>query len=279
MSLQWDRKCRLTIQTDVGGAEALDLSKFRIIFNVGQPDVSKPKFAEIYIYNVSMATMNLLSGVDSQKLKTKVIFEVGYADGGLEKLFEGTVFQYRRGRDNPTDTWLCVLAQSSDEVINYQTVSESVPAGTSIDGAKKRLLEEYEKVGLQLGESPTLPDQQLIRGRVFFGSLHENMLQLCKENECVIAVADNEINMIPSDKYSIEPLQILTAKTGMIGMPQLTAEGLKVSCLLNPKMKFMARIQVDLTNMQTEAYDIEYGSQGVDQLNSYNLFSWCTLKY
>jgi hypothetical protein len=54
-------------------------------------------------------------------------------------------------------------------------------------------------------------------------------------------------------------------QTGVIGMPQLTSEGLNITCLLNPKLKWGGRVQVDMTNMQTESYDINYGGQMVDQ--------------
>lgn len=266
MSMQWDRKCKLTIQIDGSSNQALDLSDFKIVFNIGQASTEKPKFAEIYIYNLSLATMNLLAGVDDLNTDNQVILEVGYADSGLEILFKGNVFQYRRGRDNQVDTWLCVLAQSSDAVVKYQTISESIPSGTTIDSMKQRLMLGYEQAGLQLGESPELSSQQLIRGRVVFGSLHDKMLQFAKENECAISVADGGVVMTQNDRYTLETdVQVLTAKTGMVGMPQLTSEGLQVTCLLNPKMKFMSRVQVDMTNLQTEAYDIEYGQQGLDQ--------------
>ena len=267
MTIQWDRKCRLTIQIDGSGPEALDMSDFKIVFNVGQPDTSKPKFAEIYIYNVSLQTMNLLCGVDDSNIKNLVVLEVGYGSEELTTLFKGEVFQYRRGRDNQTDTWLCILAQSSSEIINYQTISQTVPAGTTVDDVKNKLMFTCEEAGLQVDETPQLSENKLIRGRVFFGSLHENTLQFAKENNCVISVADGGISMIEASKYSIEnEVQFITARTGMIGMPQLTSEGLKVNCLLNPKMKYKTRVKVDLSNLQTEAYDIEYGQQDKDQV-------------
>lgn len=267
MTLQWNRKCKLTIQINGSGPEALDLSDFKIVFNVGQPDVNTPKYAEIYIYNVSLETMNLLAGVDNLNTDNQVLLEVGYGDEALTTLFKGTVFQYRRGRDNPTDTWLCVLALSSDKTVNYQTISETIPAGSTINNMKDQLLAGYQQAGLQLGESPELSSQQLIRGRVVFGSLHENMLQFAKENECAISVADGGITMSLNDRYiTLHDVQVLSAETGMIGMPQLTSEGLKVNCLLNPKMVYAGRVQVDMTNLQTEAYDIQYGQQEVDQI-------------
>lgn len=265
MSEQWMRQCRLTVQVDGNQPQALDLSDFHIYFHISQPTTETPKAAEIYIYNLSKATMDKLCGENDQKVSSKVILEVGYESSGLEILFKGEVFQYRRGRDNQVDTWLCILAVSGKVVKTEKTVGISIPAGTSVDETKNILLKEYEKAGLQLGYTPELSDQKFIRGQVIFGSLDLNMQQFSKDNDLAYTLSDEEIHMRIVDKYTIEPLHILTAKTGVVGMPQLTTDGLKVTCLLNPKLKWGGRVQVDMTNMQTESYDIAYGQAGVDQ--------------
>ncbi|MEQ1191211.1 hypothetical protein ABLU13_19660, partial [Acinetobacter seifertii] len=64
MTMQWMRNCRLTIQVDKNAPEALDFSDFKITFVVSQGTTEQPKAAEIYIYNLSHQTMNLLAGVD-----------------------------------------------------------------------------------------------------------------------------------------------------------------------------------------------------------------------
>ena len=73
MSLQWGRLCRLTIQINKDAPEALDLSDFHIYFHISQPTTEAPKAAEIYIYNMSKETMDLLCGIDDQKIEGQVI--------------------------------------------------------------------------------------------------------------------------------------------------------------------------------------------------------------
>lgn len=264
MTLQWKRNCKLTIQIDANDPKALDLSQFKIVFTVGQATSEQPKAAEIYIYNLSASTMNLLAGVDSQKINTQVILECGYGSE-LSVVFKGRVFQYRRGRDNPTDTWLCVLAISGDAVQNDALVNQSIPAGTSKNEVSNILVSETNKYGLVTGEIASISEQQYPRGRVFFGSLHDSIQQFGKENNIDFDYSDDVISSINKLGFSVEPVQVLTPKTGMVGMPQLTSEGLTVKCLLNPKLKRKGRIQVDMSNLQTESYDIGYSSQQVDQ--------------
>lgn len=264
MTLQWKRNCKLTIQIDTNDPKALDLSQFKIVFTVGQATSEQPKAAEIYIYNLSASTMNLLVGVDSQKINTQVILECGYGSE-LSVVFKGRVFQYRRGRDNPTDTWLCVLAISGDAVQNDALVNQSIPAGTSKNEVSNILVSETNKYGLVTGEIASISEQQYPRGRVFFGSLHDSIQQFGGENNIDFDYSDDVISSINKLGFSVEPVQVLTPKTGMVGMPQLTSEGLIVKCLLNPKLKRKGRVQVDMSNLQTESYDIGYSSQQVDQ--------------
>ena len=265
MTLQWKRNCKLTIQLDQSEPKALDLSEFKITFQVSQPTTEQPKAAEIYIYNLSSETMNLLAGVDSQKINTQVILECGYGDE-LSVTFKGRVFQYRRGRENPTDTWLCVLAVSGDVVQNEALVNVCIPAGTSKTEVGNTLIEETNKYGLVTGEIAEISEQQYPRGRVIFGSLHDSLQSFGKENNVTFDYSDDVISSINTIGYSLEPVQILTPKTGMVGMPQLTSEGLIVKCLLNPKLKRKGRVQIDMGNLQTESYDISYASQMVDQV-------------
>lgn len=264
MSEQWLRKCKLTVQLQKGTPEALDFSEFRITFRVAQPTVDQPKYAEIYIYNLSENTINQLCEIDEGK-GSEVILEVGYGSNPLQMLFHGTVFQYRKGRDNPTDTWLCILAQVADGFKQNAVINQCVPAGTTVDDAGKVLVRESMQHGIREVRVEKLSDQKYPRGRVFFGSLNDHLRDLAHDNNMAYYVSDNTINMYPPNKYTPKEAIELSLSTGMIGMPMLTSEGLDVTCLLNPEIIKGVNLKVDLTNLQSDAYDINYTGQQVDQ--------------
>ncbi|MEQ1107227.1 baseplate hub protein [Acinetobacter seifertii] len=264
MTMQWMRNCRLTIQVDKNAPEALDFSDFKITFLVSQGTTEQPKAAEIYIYNLSHQTMNLLAGVDDSKKDTQVILACSYDTDEPEIIFKGSVFQFRRGRSSPVDTYLCVLALSGDQV-KSAVINQSVPAGTSIQGLSELIEEEVKKYGIDVGEIAALSEQKYPRGRVLFGSLHGYIEKIGKENNVTYDYSDGVLSSTELDKWTLQPMFVLTADTGMVGMPQLTSEGLVVKCLLNPKLKRKDRIQIDLTNLQSENFDISYGGQQVDQ--------------
>lgn len=265
MTTQWMRNCRLTIQVDENAPDALDFTDFKMTFVVSQPTTEQPKAAEIYIYNLSHETMNKLAGVDDDKKNTQVILACSYGDDEPEVIFKGRVFQYRRGRYSQVDTYLCILAIAGDQVRNDAIINQSVPAGTPIEGLNELIVEEAKKYGIDAGNLVQLSDQKYPRGRTLFGSFHGLIERVGRENNITYDYSEGVLNSTELDKFSIQPIFVLTAETGMIGMPQLTSEGLVVKCLLNPKLKRMDRIQIDLTNMQSENYNIAYSGQQVDQ--------------
>lgn len=265
MTMQWMRNFRLTIQVDQNTPDALDFSDFKITFSVSQPTTEQPKAAEIYIYNLSHETMNKLAGVDDDKKNTQIILACSYGDDEPEVIFKGRVFQFRRGRYSPVDTYLCVLAIAGDQIRNEAIINQSVPAGTPIFGLSELIVEEAKKFGVGAGDLVQLSDQKYPRGRTVFGSFHGFIERVGRENNVTYDYSEGVLNSTEVDKYSIQPMYELAADTGMIGMPQLTSEGLIVKCLLNPKLKRMDRIRIDLTNLQSENYDIAYSGQEVDQ--------------
>ena len=53
------------------------------------------------------------------------------------------------------------------------------------------------------------------------------------------------MTMIPLDGYLPTEAVVLNSSSGMIGFPEQTDQGIKVRCLLNPKLKIGTRAQID----------------------------------
>ncbi len=51
---------------------------------------------------------------------------------------------------------------------------------------------------------------------------------------------------------------VLNSRTGMIGMPIQTIDGIQVTCLLNPKIVPGSRIQIDQASVQQAKFDPSY---------------------
>lgn len=263
MSEYWKRYCKLTVQVKNGAVQALDLSDFRITFRVAQATVNSPKFAEIYIYNLSEEMMNLLAGKDNEQKGQTIILEAGY-QSFYDIVFKGSVFQFRRGRDNPTDKFLCIIAQSG-EAAKYAITNASVIAGINAMEERNIILKDLQEKGVDPRYLNDIDSKAYVRGRVLFGQSTELLNKLAANTGSVCRIEDDQITMIEENGKTNEQAIVLTPSTGLVGMPQLTLDGLRFTALLNPSIKFGSQIQIDMSLVQTQNFDIGYGQQGLDQ--------------
>ena len=113
---QFGRKCILVLYT---GAAGLDLSQFRIKFSVQAADIESPNNAWIRVYNLSSDTMHQVA---TQGEYTSVSLSAGYEEGNFGVIFQGTIKQYRIGKENTTDSYLDIFAADSDVEFNQTFV-------------------------------------------------------------------------------------------------------------------------------------------------------------
>lgn len=284
MSEQFGRVCRLTVLFSVeqqaaedainATAEnlnapptqtALDLSDMRIVFNINQASIDNPQFAEIYVYNLSKDTMSRIDNNGTSGNGQTIILEAGYGDNAAI-IFKGQAFQFRRGRESQTDTWFCILAQAANVALSTAVVNVTHPAGTTQKQIRDHMKEEFKKCGVDAGYMCNVSDDQgLPRSKSIMATLADYLKQFCNTNNTDAVIEDDTLKMIPRGGSNSEPAFVLSPKTGMVGMPQLTTDGLNVTCLLNPRLKWGGQIQVDPESIQTPLYDISYQNQYVDQ--------------
>lgn len=259
----WKRYCKLTIQKQSDNVEALDFSDFRIVFQVAQATVDAPKFAEIYIYNLSDETMNLLAGKDSENKGQIVILEAGY-QGMHDIVFKGRVFQFRKGRDNPTDKYLCIIAQSGESA-SFSITNASLAAGANAQEERDIILSDLGMYGVESRYLNGIDSQEYPRGRVLFGQSTQLLNFVADKTASDIRIEDEQVVMIDKAGKTDDVAVILSPATGLIGMPELTQEGLRFESLLNPNIKFGSQVQIDMSLIQTQNFNISWGQQGIDQ--------------
>ena len=158
MSRQFLRRASLVVSKDGNG---LDLSAMRIKFRVEQSDTTTPNNATIFVYNLSDETANA-----AQKEFDKITLKVGYGDDELATIFEGTIKQAWRGRDNPVDTWLAISAADGDIPYNHGVVNKTLKAGSS----KQDQIDAIAGgMGLPKGYVADVTAGATARGKVLYG--------------------------------------------------------------------------------------------------------------
>lgn len=256
MTINFDRACQLIVGIEKGVEDALDFSQFRIVFKVGQALVGQPAIAEILIYNVSAATMNKFIGVGQA-----FALYAGYKDN-MGLIFQGEVFQFRRGRESPTDTYLAILAQNANTAHNFAVVKGTLAKDDNTALARRAaIMDAMREHGAEAGIQTAVAEDAAIRGKTYFKQARDALDDEAKSTNQEWGYDGNQVVIIDRNRPADALAFILNTKTGLVGMPQLTAEGLRVSSLLNHRLKIGGQVQVNEASVQTQAFDASYQAQ------------------
>jgi hypothetical protein len=244
MTAQFIRKASLVIGA---GSKALDLSNMRFTFDVEAATIDNPtpKTAYVRVYNLSGATARTVTTEGTQ-----LILSAGYA-GSFNTIFSGQITQARIGRENGTDTYLDLTAADGDGIYNFGFVSMTVAAGTDVIG---RIGQIANAAGVKLGtiQAPT-GGAKLARGAVFFGLARDHLRDECSTIGADWAIENGQLDVIAEGGYKPGDIPVITAATGMIGVPEQTELGIAVRCLLNPNLQQNLRVKLDNASIQQYA--------------------------
>lgn len=213
-----------------GGGEGLDLSALHFTFSTVQQDLESPNNCSIRIFNLAPATVKKILGEYS-----RVTLQAGY-EGGEGVIFSGIVKQFRIGRESGTTTYLDILAADGDLAYNFAVVNKTLAAGSTPQQRLQVPLEAMEPYGVTAGNLMPFTGGILPRGKVFFGMARAAARSITQNNGATWQINNGQVNVTPLDGYLPGEAVELTAQTGLIGLPEQTNEGIRVKCLLNPRI-------------------------------------------
>jgi len=219
-----------------------ELSQLRITFNIKHQQAGTPATLWARVYNMSPDTMAKV--IQFGKVQVKAGYE--YAAYGL--VFEGKVIQYRRGKENPTDTYLEVHASDGDDRINRAVLLETFPEGstdkTILDQAIKELGYEKNKV-VTKNLIEDLEKEITLRSNTKLIPVRDQLRELMNKHNATYFFQHGKIVVMKRDETLTEKAVVLSPKTGLIGLPQVTPQGIQAQCLLNPNIKVGSKVKIE----------------------------------
>lgn len=239
---QYLRQCTLIVSG--ASLNGLDLSQFRIKFSVKRSDTMTPNVADIRVYNLEEKT-----ALQIQKEFTKVTLQGGY-DSNYGVIFQGNIKQVILGRESATDTFIDIVAGDGDRAYNFAIVNTTLAAGSSQEDQVKAAVGAMAPKGVDAGHIGEMPPEKLPRGKVMYGNARTYLRDVAQSTDKSWSIQDEKVTFVPKKSYLPGERVVLTSKTGMIGTPQQTNEGVNVKCLLNPLIKIGGRIQIDNASIQ-----------------------------
>jgi hypothetical protein len=234
---QWLRSYELTIGS--GGGQGIKTSGLRVAFDIKKGGSESPNEAVIKVWNLSHETL-----LKSRKEFDRVILQAGYEENyGL--IYTGGIIGQRVMRENGTDIVLELACGDGDEAYTSAALNRTLAAGARPEDIVKAVRDSFQEYGAAPGETPELRTQRLPRGKVMFGMTRKYAREAAYTNGVSWSIQDGKMVMVKNDGYLPGEAVVLTSETGLIGSPEQTNDGVKVKCLLNPKIRVNGRIKID----------------------------------
>lgn len=242
---QYGRVCSLVVGNDAGG---FDLSELRIKFAVKRSDTMTPNVADIRVYNVEEKTALQILGdynpSPSQPSRGRVILQAGY-EGNFGVIFQGNIKQIILGRESATDTFIDIVAGDGDRAYNFAIINSTLAAGSTQSDQVAAAVTATTPHGVTAGHLGEFPSDRLPRGKVMYGNARNYLRDVALTAKKHWSIQDEKITFIGKKAYLPGERVVLTSKTGMIGTPNQTNEGVNVKCLLNPLIKIGGTVEIN----------------------------------
>jgi hypothetical protein len=242
---QYIRKCTLIIADKAGNG--LDLSNLRIVFSIKRSDAQTPNTAEIRVYNLSDETVNRL-----KKEFTHVTLQAGY-ESNYGVIFSGNIKQIRSGREDGTDSFIDIAAGDGDEAYNYAVVNTTLAAGSTQKAQIGAAAKPMESKSVKQGFIDETGVVKLPRGKVMYGMARDYLRQSAKATDTSWSIQDGKIQVIKLTGVLPNQVVVLNSKTGLIGTPEQTNDGIKTRCLLNPTLKIGGKVKINESDVAEAA--------------------------
>lgn len=249
---QWIRKVSLLL-LDVTQTGGLDLSTLRIKFNILNGDYETPNTAVIRVYNLADATVDKITLSKNGEFN-QVVLNAGYEESSnYGVIFSGTVKQYRKGRESNKDTYLDIFAADADIGYNQGVVNSAFASGSTPQQVLDTLAATMNNSGLDTSAfasgSFTNPN---IRGVVLVGMARAALRNFVSKFNASWSIQRGTIVVKPLINY-IQAGEVpeINVSTGLIGQPEQTDQGLRVTCLLNSRIQIGAVIKINNKDVQT----------------------------
>jgi len=211
----------------------------RVTFNIQRQYGVFPNYSEISIYNLNVATENML--IENGYI---VQVEAGYVNGDYGLICDAQVFQPMWERENNVTTKLTLVCVDGLEFLDQNMV---ITHGEKMTAHKNMLTymagKARIKIPVDIGEG--CDNTSLPRTKVFCGDAIDYIRQYCQRSGTLPTVIGRKVSITrlqdPLSAEAQKNMIIVTAGTSenrgsLIGTPQQTQNGVDFTCLLNPNI-------------------------------------------
>lgn len=261
---QWLRKTRVTFVDGfiINPSDEVETHELRVAFDVSKSISGSPNKFELKIWNLNASHRNSIGNeFDSVEL------EAGYAppegDGNLSTIAKGFVRDVQHDRDGP-DIITTVSCGDGDKAHRGAAISQTFPTGTPVKDVVTGVYNKMEEYDVDKGEWKFPEDiRTLKRPYSICGGCVREMDILGRGNGFYWSIQDGVMEVIPTDG-NLPGEVLINARSGMIGSPTITDNGVKVKCLLNPAIRPNRTVKIESEVLEMNSQGSVYRVSKVD---------------
>ncbi|WP_392738824.1 hypothetical protein AB3M75_05130 [Serratia ureilytica] len=230
---QFGRQLRLIL----GNAqESLTVDALRVTFEISKTLSSEPNPATISVYNLNASHRNALASGQFNRVSLAVGYEA------LRVIYTGDIIAVQTRR---SDVDFLTEMECGDGQQDYTQarVSTTLRAGATDAEILSKTAESMRRT--QQGVIDLPKDRTLPRGKVLTGNARDVLHKIARNHDADWSIQDGHLTVLPRDKVLADNEGfVLSQETGMVGSPEKTSDGLKVTCLLNPTLRIGGLVRI-----------------------------------
>ena len=224
-----------------GSSEQIDVSNLRCRFEINPRPQLSPSGCILKITNLSEA--HALRFVKNEF--KKITIDAGY-EGGHGVLFKGNVVYGVYGRESPTDTLTTIWANDGDQAHNSATVNTTLAPGSTPNDHLNVALQAMGQFGVTKGYvGPSLSAPVYSRAVTLYGMARDVIQQVARSANAFAFYDQEQLQIVKADQSKPGSVVKLNSRSGLIGMPTQTTEGIFARCLINPQIRRAGQVYID----------------------------------
>lgn len=219
------------------------------------------------IYNLKKETAAKIGGEFNM-----ITLQAGYENGNFGIIFQGTIKQTATGRERNVDSYVDVWAADGDDWYNFAVISLALKAGQTPAQIITAIQSSPSVNGVPVvnfaGDATELiagaaagTQQALSRGKTMFGMSREYARDWASKYGYSWSLQNGQFVVVPITGYRPGEAVVLSSTTGLIGIPEATADGVKVRALLNPLIRIGCLVQIaqgDINHITMQQQGLSY---------------------
>jgi hypothetical protein len=219
----------------------------------------------VRIYNPSPTTAGKIQRGEFSKISLAAGYQAGVNYGVI---FSGDIKHVYIGRENNIDNYVEILAGDGDFAFNFAVANTTVAAGASSADVFNSLSKYAKDNGLDVDPAAVSVFAStggvMPRGAVLFGLWRSEMTKLCRSAQARWSIKQGKLIVIPDTGYLPGEVVVMNSQTGLVGVPQVTDNGITARMLLNGKLQIGGRVKIDQADINKQIVQ----QQGYPNYNS-----------